>query len=237
MIPVAPKCRNVADGHRQSGIEAGMATINVLVADDETMLRRLLVRRLSGEPDFRVGGEAENGKQAVELALRLRPDVVVMDLNMPVMGGAQATERIATELPNTRVIILTSLGELASMGRYVGASECLDKTCTPEELIHTIRMVHAARITPRAEAADHSAPIEIVAARAGLSDYEKAILTKVVVTDLTVHQIASALSAEGGRPVSDSSVKHALERVMTKLRVEPRTRAAVVKKILETERR
>jgi DNA-binding NarL/FixJ family response regulator len=214
-----------------------MATISVLLADDETMLRRLLARRLSHEPDIRVVGEAENGKVAVEQALSLRPDVVVMDLNMPVMGGAQATERIAAELPATRVIILTSLGGLAPMGRYAGAVECLDKTCTPEELIHTIRMVHAAQAGRGTAAPDHTSGIELVANRAGLSDYEKAILTKVVVTDLTIHQIATALSAEDGRPISDSSVKHALERVMTKLRVEPRTRAAVVKKVLEAERR
>jgi len=215
-----------------------MPPINILVAEDETMLRRLLVRRLSSESDFRVVAEAENGKQAVELALKLRPDVVLMDLNMPLMGGAQATQRISTELPQSRVIILSSLSDLASMGRFAGAAECLDKGCTPEELVLTIRTVYSARSTGTSEAlaADHAAPIETLAARAGLSDYEKAILTKVVVTDLTIHQIANALSAEDGRPVSDSSVKHALERVMTKLRVEPRTRAAVVKRVLETER-
>lgn len=215
-----------------------MPSINILVADDETMLRRLLVRRLSSEPDFRVVGEAENGKQAIDQALCLCPDVVLMDLNMPVMGGAQATQRISAELPQTRVIILSSLGDLAAMGRFAGAAECMDKGCTPEELVLTIRTVYAARSadSPEAAAADHARPIEILSARAGLSDYEKAILTKVVVTDLTVHQIANALSAEGGRPVSDSSVKHALERVMTKLRVEPRTRAAVVKRVLEIDR-
>ncbi|MGV3722728.1 MAG: response regulator [Actinomycetota bacterium] len=215
-----------------------MPSINILVADDETMLRRLLVLRLSNEKDFRVVGEAENGKEAIELALRLRPDVVLMDLNMPVMGGAQATQRISAELPQTRIVILSSLGDLAAMGRFAGASECLDKGCTPGELVHTIRSVHASRTpaTPEATAADHAAPIEMLAARVGLSDYEKEILTKVVITDLTVHQIANALSAAAGRPISDSSVKHALERVMTKLRVEPRTRAAVVKRVLETDR-
>jgi DNA-binding NarL/FixJ family response regulator len=215
-----------------------MPSINILVADDETMLRRLLVLRLSNEKDFRVVGEAENGKQAIELAQRLRPDVVLMDLNMPVMGGAQATQRISAELPQTRIIILSSLGDLVAMGRFAGASECLDKGCTPEELVLTIRTVYASRsaAAPEAAAADHAAPIEMLAARVGLSEYEKAILTKVVITDLTVHQIANALSTATGRPISDSSVKHALERVMTKLRVEPRTRAAVVKRVLETER-
>lgn len=215
-----------------------MPAIQILIADDETMLRRLLVRRLSGESDFRVVGEAENGKLAVEQALKLRPDVVIMDLNMPVMSGAQATERISAELPSTRVIILTSLGDLAQMARYVGASEYLDKGCTPEELVAAIRRVNADRGAREGagSANDHVNEVELLAMRAALTDYEKAVLQKVVSTDLTVHQIASALSREEGKPVTDSSVKHALDRVMTKLKVEPRTRAAVVKRVLESQR-
>jgi DNA-binding NarL/FixJ family response regulator len=216
-----------------------MLAITILVADDEVMLRRLLVRRLGNEPGFRVVGEAENGKQAVEQAFKLRPDVVVMDLNMPVMGGAPATERISTELPDTRVLILTSLTEVAPIARYAGAAQCMDKGCTPEELILAIRNVHTSRptaVNPTGSGSEHSGAIEMLAQRAGLSEYEKAILTKVVVTDMTVHQIATALSKEDGKSVTDSSVKHALERVMNKLRVEPRTRAAVVKKVLEVER-
>lgn len=216
-----------------------MPIIQILIADDETMLRRLLQRRLSGETDFRVVGEAENGKQAVELALKLRPDVVVMDLNMPLLSGAQATERIASELPSTRVIILTSLGDLASMARYVGASEYLDKGCTPEELVAAIRRVYGSRSTREGgtgAAEDHTNAVELLAVRSALTDYEKVVLQKVVSTDLTVHQIATALSREEDKPVTDSSVKHALDRVMTKLKVEPRTRAAVVKKVLEAQR-
>lgn len=216
-----------------------MTAIQILIADDETMLRRLLVRRLTYEADFRVIGEAENGKQAIEQALKLRPDVVIMDLNMPVLSGAQATERISTELPATRVIILTSLGDLAPMARYMGASEYLDKGCTPEELIAAIRRVHASRPSQEragSAAEDHTNAVELLAVRAGLTDYEKAVLQKVVATDLTVHQIATALSKEEQKTVTDSSVKHALDRVMTKLKVEPRTRAAVVKRVLEAQR-
>lgn len=215
-----------------------MPAIRILIADDETMLRRLLVRRLSVEADFQVVGEAENGRQAVDQAHKLRPDIVVMDLNMPLLSGAQATERISSELPATRVIILTSLGDLASMARYVGASEYLDKGCTPEELVAAIRRVHSDRSARgTTETGDnHVNAVEILAVRAALTDYEKAVLQKVVSTDLTVHQIATALSREEDKPVTDSSVKHALDRVMTKLRVEPRTRAAVVKRVLEFQR-
>jgi len=215
-----------------------MPAIQILIADDETMLRRLLVRRLSGEADFRVVGEAENGKQAVEQALKHRPDIVIMDLNMPIMSGAQATERISAELPTTKVIILTSLGDLAPMARYVGASEYLDKGCTPEELVASIRRVYSDREAKDTgdSSNDHVNAVELLALRVALTDYEKAVLQKVVSTDLTVHQIASALSREEAKPVTDSSVKHALDRVMTKLKVEPRTRAAVIKRVLESGR-
>jgi DNA-binding NarL/FixJ family response regulator len=83
---------------------------------------------------------------------------------------------------------------------------------------------------------DHVNAVELLAIRAGLTDYEKAVLQKVVSTDMTVHQIASAFSREESKLVTDSSVKHALDRVMTKLKVEPRTRAAVVKRVLELQR-
>jgi len=215
-----------------------MPAIQILIADDETMLRRLLARRLSSEPDFRVVGEAENGKQAVEQALKLRPDIVVMDLNMPLLSGAQATERVLAELPATQVIMLTSLGDLAPMARYVGAAEYLDKSCTPEELVAAIRRVHSGRDSRESGSSsnDHVNAVELIAARVALTEYEKVVLQKVVSTDLTVHQIATALSREEDKAVTDSSVKHALDRVMTKLKVEPRTRAAVVKRVLEAQR-
>lgn len=213
-----------------------MQSIRVLIAEDETMMRRLLARRLAGENGLQVVGEADNGRQAVEMALQLRPDVVVMDLQMPQMNGAVATERLTSELPETRVVILTSLDELTSVAKLSGAFECLDKGCTPEELVATIRRAHAAKrpaATPAAAVDSHRTSIERLSVRGNLTERERGVLEKVVGTELTIRQIAHALSTEWNETVTDSSVKHALERVMTKLHIEPRTRAALVKRVLE----
>ena len=213
-----------------------MPRIRVLIADDTTLVRRLLAHQLTTESDFEVVGEAENGREAVEMASRLRPDVVVMDLNMPLLNGAQATERILAQQPYIKIILLTAHDDLASVGRLSGATECLSKSCTPQELATAIRRVQTSRSPESAGggmATGHQVAIERLAMRAGLSDSEKTVVERVVTTDLTIHQIAAALSNEQQKPVTDSSVKHALERAMNKLRIEPRTRAALVKHVLE----
>lgn len=215
-----------------------MSTIRILIADDETLMRRLLGQMLALESDFEVIGEAANGKQAVELALKLRPDVITMDLNMPVMNGAEATERVVARHPHIKVIILTSLEELAPVGKMSGAFACLDKSCTPPVLIAAIRAARAAKspaLLEQTVSRDHAVAVERLAMRAGLAEREKAVVEKVVATELTVQQIARALSRELNEKITESAVKHALDRAMTKLRLEPRTRAALVKRVLESE--
>ncbi len=231
--------------------------ITVLVAEDTTLVRRLLVQQLAREEDIQIVGEAENGREAVEQALRSRPDVVLMDLEMPALNGVQATQRILATSPRTRIVVLTSHDDLTSVGRLAGAAECLNKGVTPSELVSAIRRVHAAAATATAAAA--SAPVHdtegggptgtdaaaataaaltrraaALAARGGLTDRVGAVLEKIVATEMTQGQIARSLSQEWGQGFTESAVKHALERLMTKLRVEPRTRAALVKMALDT---
>src|SRR5512143_330687 len=81
--------------------------IRVLIADDHTIVRSGIRLLLENEPDIEVVGEALDGAQAVELVSRLQPDVVLMDISMPVMDGLEATCRIKTEFPNVQVLILT----------------------------------------------------------------------------------------------------------------------------------
>jgi DNA-binding NarL/FixJ family response regulator len=215
-----------------------MSTINLLIVDDSTLLRRLLAHQLSCEADFEVIGDAADGREAVELALELRPDIVVMDLDMPLLNGAQATQRILAQQPGVQIILLTSFESLAPIGRSSGASECLNKGCTPQELATTIRRVYAAKSAASAApvtSGDHRIAIERLAARAALTERERSVLERIVTSELTVHQIARALSADTKRPVTDSAVKHTLERVMNKLQIEPRTRAALVKHVLTFE--
>jgi DNA-binding NarL/FixJ family response regulator len=215
-----------------------MSTINLLIVDDSTLLRRLLAHQLSCEADFEVIGDAADGREAVELALELRPDFIVMDLDMPLLNGAQATQRILAQQPGVQIILLTSFETLAPIGRSSGASECLNKGCTPQELATTIRRVYAAKSAASAApvtSGDHRIAIERLSARAALTERERTVLERIVTSELTVHQIARALSADTKRPVTDSAVKHTLERVMNKLQIEPRTRAALVKHVLTFE--
>src|SRR5579871_6780498 len=106
-----------------------MSSIRLLVADDTTLVRRLIAHQLSSEGDLEVVGEAANGREAVEMAAKLRPDVLVVDLDMPYLNGAQATERIVSQFPYIKVILLTALEGLAAIGKTSGASECLNKGC------------------------------------------------------------------------------------------------------------
>ena len=118
-------------------------SISVLIADDHPVVRAGLRGMLSGEPDFEVVGEAQNGKEAVALAGRLGPDVVLMDLRMPQMDGVTATERIKAEYPKVRVLVLTTYESDADILRAIetGATGYLLKDAPREELFGAIRMV------------------------------------------------------------------------------------------------
>src|SRR3989442_11851114 len=85
-----------------------MPKITVLLADDHTLVRQGLRALLQAEPDIEIVSEAETGRQAVQLTKRLTPDVVVMDIAMPLLNGLEATRQILREVPSTRVLILSS---------------------------------------------------------------------------------------------------------------------------------
>lgn len=121
------------------------AKIKILVADDHAVVRSGLALLLSTERDFKVVGQARNGEEAVSLALATKPDVIVMDLAMPKVDGAEATKRILEEEPATRVIILTSFGQADGVAHALeaGATGALMKTAEDETLVATIRRVVA----------------------------------------------------------------------------------------------
>ena len=118
-------------------------TIRVLIADDHTIVRIGLRTLLGAEKDIEVVGEAKNGEMAVKEALRLRPDVVIMDLMMPKMDGAEATAALHEKLPETKVIILTTFGSSDGIAHAIesGAAGALMKTADDDALISTIRSV------------------------------------------------------------------------------------------------
>lgn len=118
--------------------------INVLVVDDQTLTHKLIEGYLEPEPDLNIVGFAGDGKTAVDKVQTLKPDVVLMDVEMPVMDGLTATEIIIKENSSTKVLILTvhDNEQHLSKALRIGAKGYLLKTTTPKELCHAIRYVH-----------------------------------------------------------------------------------------------
>src|SRR5438552_11648866 len=118
--------------------------IKVLIVDDITSTLDNLQKLLSFEPDIQVVGTAANGKEGVEQAKKLVPDIVLMDVNMPIMDGIQATETLAQEVSGSPVIIMSVQGERDYLRRAMqsGAREFLIKSFSGDELIASIRRVY-----------------------------------------------------------------------------------------------
>jgi DNA-binding NarL/FixJ family response regulator len=125
----------------------GLPRFRVVLADDHSMVRQGLVRVFLDEADFEIVGEAVDGKEALELARALEPDIIVMDLQMPVMSGLEATRVIRKELPGVQVIglsIETNKDSRRSLLR-AGALDLLHKGCSAEDLIQRVREHLAAK--------------------------------------------------------------------------------------------
>lgn len=116
-------------------------TITVLLADDHQLVRAGLGALVDSAEDLLVIGQAADGREAVEAALELRPDVVLMDLSMPVMDGVEATRRLAAQAPGIRVVVLTSFSDKGRVAEALGAGAIgyLLKDCEPAELLSAIR--------------------------------------------------------------------------------------------------
>lgn len=119
--------------------------VTVLVVDDHAHVRVGVERLLDGREGFRFVGAAGDGEEACALAAQLRPDVVLMDLSMPVLDGVEATRRIVRSCPATRVVVLTALRDRERIGRALdaGAVGCVLKDVEPEALIAAVRSAAA----------------------------------------------------------------------------------------------
>ena len=117
----------------------------ILLVDDHALLRRGLADLISYEKDMTVIGEAGDGEAAFHAAMDLKPDLVVMDLMMPVVDGVEATRRIKEALPDTRILVLTTFGTSADVARAVdaGASGAIMKDASTDEQLSAIREVAA----------------------------------------------------------------------------------------------
>ncbi len=145
LVPIAPapspEDEAPAPAHIGPHPKADGSRIRVLLADDHPLIRQGLTGLLELQDDLEVVGEAEDGVRAVELARRLQPDVVVMDMNMPNMNGLEATRRIAAEAPHIRIIALSLHGEkdMAQAMLDAGAEQYVPKDAPSQKLLEAIR--------------------------------------------------------------------------------------------------
>ncbi|WP_051945324.1 response regulator transcription factor [Streptacidiphilus rugosus] len=228
------------DAGPDSGAEPdkGAAPLTVLIADDQPLVRRGLALILSPAPGVRVVAEAANGEQAVELARLHRPSVVVMDIRMPVLDGVQATERLARELPDCRVLALSTfdMDEYVVAALRAGAAGFLPKDVSPEDLLAAVRTVHsgeaavAPRLLTRLLAAYVTAPgrpshqgAGAAARPAGSAELttREVEVWRLIAGGLDNNEIAQAMQ------ISASTVKNHITNVFGKLQVRDRAQAVI----------
>ena len=200
------------------------SAIRIVIAEDQALLRRGAALLLSMEPDMEVVGQARNGVEAVELAQTLRPDVILMDLHMPLKGGVSATREITRVQPSCQVLVLTTLNDDETVFEAVraGAQAYLLKDVSEDELLETIRALRRgeSRLTPQI-ARKVRDQFRRLAASEPLSDKEEKIL-QLICEGMMNRQIASALS------LAEGTVKTYVSRIMQKLHANTRTELAVL---------
>lgn len=191
--------------------------IRILVVDDHLVLREGVASILETEGDIQVVGTASDGVEATAAFASLRPDVTLMDLQMPVKGGLEALTEIRKLAPNARVIVLTTYeGDVQAVRALkAGATGYLLKSSLRKELVDAIRAVHGGR---RYVIADIAQEIAVHAAEEALSDREVAVL-QLVAAGKANKLIAHELS------LSEDTVKAHLRSIFSKLGVGDRTQA------------
>jgi len=194
------------------------AKIRILVAEDHLVARVGVTTIVNMQPDMEVVAEASNGQQAVEMFRAHRPDVALLDLRMPVMGGVAAALAIRAEFPLARMIALTTYGGDEDIRRALnaGVHAYLTKDVLHDELLKAIRAVHAGQTyLPAAVAASLAAQLP----RPDLSAREVQVL-ELIVRGLANKQIAYSLS------IAEHTVKNHVKNILSKLGVQDRTQAA-----------
>ena len=196
-----------------------MKRIRILVADDHALLRRGLVTLLDYQKDLAVVGEAANGRETVKKAAELKPDVVILDLSMPLMDGVEVTQKIRETQSETRILILTSFGTSVDVARAVrsGASGALVKDSDDDELLSAIRTVAGGgtAFSPEIKALlNEPLPPE-------LTDRQKEVL-KGIVNGLASDAIASKLG------ISTDAVNQHINAVRAKLGAANRSEAVAI---------
>jgi NarL family two-component system response regulator LiaR len=204
-----------------------MEPIRILVADDHELVRQGLVALLAVKPGVEVIGQARDGLEAVELARSLLPDVILLDLVMPRMGGLEATKEIKAADPEARILIITSFAEDENVYRAIkaGALGYLLKDSSPGALMHAIHDVYEGRLTLHPNVAlklieELNRPSDRPATEDPLTDREVEVL-KLVAKGLSNQEIAEKLV------VSERTVGAHVSNILGKLHLANRTQAAL----------
>jgi DNA-binding NarL/FixJ family response regulator len=202
--------------------------IRLLLVDDESLIRRGLKALLKLEADLDVVGEAENGQVALTLIASLQPDVVLMDVRMPVMDGVAATKEITARFPTTKVLILTTFAEQHYIAQTLrcGAVGYLLKDTPSEELAQSIRAANKGYIQlgPGLGNVMGQIPDEVNSPPPGweeLTPREIEIL-RLIVTGSSNREIGEALF------ITEKTVKNHVTRILNRLDLRDRTQAAIV---------
>ncbi len=204
--------------------------IRILLVDDQHIIRQGLKSLLESNADMQVIGEAENGQRAIEQIPALQPDIVLMDIRMPIMDGVAATGAIAQQYPNTKVLVLTTFDddEYVSQAMRLGAKGYLLKDTEPDELALAIRSIHKGhtQLGPGLfEKAIMTPPPAPVAASppelAQLTPRELEVL-RLIASGANNREIAQALF------LSENTVKNYVTNILSRLNLRDRTQAALL---------
>jgi len=207
-----------------------MDRIKVLLVDDHALFRKGVASALASHTDIEVVGEAENGDEALTKARDLMPDVILMDISMPVCDGLEATRRIRAEVPTAKIIMLTVAEQEGSLFEAIkiGAHGYLLKTIEPRPLVETLRGVlrgeaPVSRITASKILAEFSRRAQQAGPATGprplLTAREREVLA-LVARGNTNKEVAAALG------ITPSTVKNHLQNILDKLHLENRVQAA-----------
>lgn len=202
-------------------------TIRVLITDDHIVVRKGIRALLATEPDIDVVGEAENGRQAIAEAARLRPDVILMDLVMPEMDGVEAIRHISHDQPEARILVLTSFAadDKVFPAIKAGALGYLLKDSEADDLIRAIHQVYRGEPSLHATIArrvlqELAHPTEHPPTPEPLTEREVEVL-RLVARGQSNHQIAEHLV------ISEATVRTHVSNILSKLHLASRTQAAL----------
>ena len=210
--------------------------IRIVIAEDQSLVRRGIALLLSMQTDMEVVGQARDGIEAVELTQLLHPDVVLMDLHMPLKGGVAATREITRDLPKTQILVLTTLHDDETVFEAVraGAHAYLLKDADESELLETIRALRRgeSRLSPqiarkvmdqfrRLTPMSAARPFREDAGSEALNDKEEKIL-QLISEGMINRQIANVMC------LAEGTVKNYVSRIMEKLHANTRTELALL---------